>query len=88
MFDISNYPAYDDSNALVVGKMKGEIRSVDIEEFFGLKAKTYSILGSDSSEYKKGKGVNKNHSEYKDVLLNKKCLRHLKNIAQSKNNRI
>ena len=38
----------------------------------------YSILVSDSSEYEKAKGVNKNivakigHSEYKNVFLNKK----------------
>ena len=40
------------------------------------------------------KGVNKNvvatisHDEYKDVLLKKKCLRHLMNRIQSKNHRI
>ena len=40
------------------------------------------------------KGVNKNvvatisHDEYKNFLLNKKCLRHLMNRIQSKNHRI
>ena len=40
------------------------------------------------------KGVNKNvvatisHDEHKDVLLKKKCLRHLMNRIQSKNHRI
>ena len=29
-----------------------------------------------------------NQNEYKDVLLNKKCLRHLMNRIQSKNHRI
>ena len=39
----------------------------------------------DNSEHKKAKDVNKNvvatisHNEYKDVLLNKKCLRHSMN---------
>ena len=28
------------------------------------------------------------HNEYKDVLLNKKCIRHSKNRIQSKDNRI
>ena len=43
---------------------------------------------------KKQKGVNRNvvatisHNEYKDVLLNKKCLRHLMNRIQSKDHRI
>ena len=55
---------------------------IAIEEFFGLKPNMYSILVSDSSEYKKAKGVNKNvaakisRNECKDVLLNKKCWRH------------
>ena len=50
----------------------------------------YSFLVDDSSEHKKAKGVNKNivatigHNDYKDVLLNKECLRHLKNRIQSK----
>ena len=29
-----------------------------------------------------------NHSEYKNVLLNKKCLRHVTNRIQSKDHRI
>ena len=53
----------------------------------------YSILVSDTSEYKKEKGVNKtfvakiSHNEYKDVLFYKKCLRHSMNRIQSKNYR-
>ena len=41
----------------------------------------YSFLVDDSSEHEKTKDMNKNavetidHSEYKDVLFNKKCLR-------------
>ena len=89
IFDFSNYPAksnyYDNSNKLVVGKMKDEKASVAIEEFVGLKPKRNLYFVDDNSEHKKGKGVNKNlvttisHNEYKDVLLNKKCLRHLMN---------
>ena len=50
----------------------------------------YSFLVDDSSEHKKAKSVNKNvvekltHSEYKDALLKKKCLRHSMNRIQSK----
>ena len=48
MFHFSNYSAnseyYDDSNKLVVGKMKGETAGVSIEGFFGLKLKMYSCL--------------------------------------------
>ena len=40
----------------------------------------YPFLVDDSSELKKSKDVNKNvetvsHNKYKDVLLNKKCIR-------------
>ena len=65
-----------------------------LEEFVRLKPKMYLILLSDSSKCKKAKDVNKNiaakirHSEYKDLLLNKKFLRHAVNRIQSKNHRI
>ena len=53
-----------------------------------------SYLVDDNSEHKKVKGVNRNvvatisHNEYKDVLLNKKCLRHSMNRIQSKDHKI
>ena len=84
MFDLSNYSTkskyYDNSNKLVVGKMKDETAGVVIEDFVGLKPKMCSYLVDDNSEHKKAKGVNKNivarisHNKYKGVLLNKKCL--------------
>ena len=80
MFDFSNYwtksKYYDNSNKLVVGKMKDETAGIVIEEFVGLKPKMYSYLVNDNSEHKKAKGVNRNvvatisPNEYKDVLLN------------------
>ena len=98
MFDFSNYPAksncYDNSNKWVVGKMKDERAGVAIEEFVGLKPKMYSYLVDDDSEHEKAKGENKNivatiiHNEYKNVLLNKKCLRHSVNRIQSKDHEI
>ena len=54
----------------------------------------YSYLVNDNSEHKKAKSVNRNvvatvsHNEYKDVLLNKKCLRHSINRIQRKDHRI
>ena len=45
---------YDNSNKLVVGKMKDETAGVDIEEFFRSKSEMYLRLN------KKTKGVNKN----------------------------
>ena len=68
--------------------MKDETAGVAIKEFVGLKPKMYSYLVDGNSENKKVKGVNKNvfatirHNEYKDVLLNKKCLRHSMNRIQ------
>ena len=98
MFDFSNYSTKskynDNSNNLVVGKMKNETAGVAIEEFVRLKPKMYSYLIDDNSEHKKAKGVNRNvvatksHSEYRDVSLNKKYLRHSINSIQSKDHKI
>ena len=65
---VSKY--YDDLKALVLGKMKDEL-----VEIIGIKLKIYSIIVSNSSKYKKVKGLNKNvvaiinHNEYKDAFL-------------------
>ena len=54
----------------------------------------YSYLVDNNSEQKKAKAVNRNvvatisHNECKDVLLNKKCLRHSMNRIQSKDHKI
>ena len=54
----------------------------------------YSYLVDDNSGHKKPKGLNRNivatvsHNEYKDVLLNKKWLRHSMNRIQSKDHKI
>ena len=74
--------------------MKDKVAGVAIEEFVALKPKMYSFLVDDNSEDKKAKGVNKNivatigYNVYKDVLLNKKCLRHSMNRIQSKGHKI
>ena len=74
--------------------MKGEIGDVVIEEFPGLKPKINSFSVDDNSEHKKARDVNRNvdaaksHNEYKNVLLNNKCLRHSMNRIQSKNHKI
>ena len=98
MFDFSNYSTkskyHDDSNKLVIGKMKDEKAGVAIEEFVGLKPKMDSYLVDDNSEHKKAKGVSRHivaaisHNEYKDVLLNKKCLRYSMDRIQSKDHKI
>ena len=93
LFDFSNYLTksnlYDNSNKLVIRKLKDETRGVAIEEFIGLKPQIYSLL-VDNSEHKKAKGVNKNvvstinHTEYKDFSLNNNCIRHSMNSIQNK----
>ena len=85
MLSFSNYSTkskyYDNSNKLLAGKMKNETVGVAIEEFVELKPNMYSYFVNDNSEHKKAKDVNRNviaaisHNEYKNVLLNKKCLR-------------
>ena len=73
--------------------MKDETVGVAIEEFVRLKSKMYSYLVNDNSEDEKGKVVNRNalatvsHNEYKNVLLSKKCLKHLMSRIESKDNR-
>ena len=73
--------------------MKDETGGIAIEGFVGLKPKMYSSLVG-NNEHQKVKGTNKNvvatisRSEYKDVLLNNKCIRHSINRIQSKDHRI
>ena len=59
MFDFSNYLSkskyYDNSNILVIGKMKDEAGGVAIKEYVGLKPKMYPLLVEDNSAHKKSK---------------------------------
>ena len=60
--------------------MKDETGGIVIKELVELKPKIDSFLIDYSIEHKKAKGVEKiTHNEYKDVLLNKICLRHSMN---------
>ena len=97
MFDFSNYLTkskhFDDSNKLVIGKMKDKTAGAATEEYVGLKSKMCSFL-VDNSEHKKAKDMNRNavaitsHKEYKDVSINNKCVRHSMNRIESKDHRI
>ena len=76
--DLSNYSTkskhYDNSNKLIIGKMKDETGNSAIEELFGMNPKMYSFLVN-NCEHKKVKGSNKNavvtinHDQYKAILL-------------------
>ena len=97
MFDFSNCSTkpkeYDNLNKLVIRKMKYESAGVAMKEFLGLKTKIDSFSVEDNNEYRKAKGVNRNvvatisANEYKDVLLNNKCIRNSMNRIQSKHHR-
>ena len=59
MFDFSKYATkskyYDDSNKLVIAKMKDKASGVAIEEFVRLKPKMYSFFLVDNNEHKNQK---------------------------------
>ena len=85
VFHISNYSTkskyYDNSNKLVIRKMKDETAGISTKEFVRLKPKMNSFLADDNSEHKKAKVMNRNvatisDNKYKNVLLKNKCIRH------------
>ena len=92
LFDFSNYPKdsnfYDDKK--VINKMKDEASGVIIDEFVGLKSKMYSIKKIDGKESNTAKGVNvaTKFNKFKDVLFNKKVIRHRMKRMQAKKYKI
>ena len=82
LFDFSNYPKdskfFDSPNKKVIGKMKDVFAGVIVTEFVALKSKMYSIKKIDGKEPNSAKGVNvaTEINELKDVLFNKKIIRH------------
>ena len=97
MHDFGNYSFkstdYDNSNKLVIGKMKDETAGIAIKKLVGLKPKMYSFLEG-NGQHKKAKGVNRytlsaiSQNDHKDVLSSNKYIRHLMNRIQSKDPRI
>ena len=70
--------------------MKDEYSGAIIDQFIGLKSKMYSIKKIDGKESSTTKGVNivTEFNEFKDVLFNKKVIRHkMKRIQAKKQNR-
>ena len=66
--------------------MKDKYGGVITDEFIGLKSKMYSIREIEDSESSTAKGVNiaTEFNEFKDVLFNKKIIRHkMKRIRRS-----
>ena len=94
LFDFSNYSKdskfFDNTNKKVIGKMKDEYGGVIIDEFVGLMSKMYSIKKIDGKESSTTKGVNvaTEFKEFKDVLFNKKIIRHKMKRRQAKKHKI
>ena len=94
LFDFSNYSKgsifYDESNKKVVGIMKDEYGGNIMDEVIGLKSKMYSIKKIGGSESSTAKGVNiaTEFNEFKDVLFNKKVIRHKMKRIQAKKHKI
>ena len=93
-FDFSNYSKdskfFDDTNKKVIGKMKDEYGGVIMDQFIGLKSNMHSIKKINGSESSTAKGVNiaTEFNEFKDVLFNKKTIRHKMKRIQAKKHRI
>ena len=94
MFDFSNYSKdskfFDVTNKKVIGKMKDEFGGIIVDEFVGLKSKMYPIKKIDGKVSNAAKGVNiaTEFNEFKDVLLNKKNIRHKMTKIQAKKHKI
>ena len=94
LFDFSNYSKdskiFDETNKKVIGILKDEFGGVIVDEFVGLKSKMYSIKKIDGKEYNTAKGVSiaTEFDQFKDVLFNKKIIRHKMKRIQSKKHKL
>ena len=94
MFNISNYSKdskfFNEVTKKVIGKMKDEFDRGIVDEFVGLKSKMYSTKNIDGKGSNTAKGVNiaTEFSEFKNVLFNKKILRHRMKRIQAKKHKI
>ena len=94
LFDFSNYSKdstfYADTNKKVIGKMKDEYGGAIIDQFIGLKSKMYSIKKINGSESSATKGVNiaTEFNKFKNVLFNKKVIRHKMKRIQAKKHKM
>ena len=94
LFDFSNYPKdskfFNETNKIVVGKMKYEFGGVIIDEFVGLKSKMCSIKKIDGKECNTAKGVSIaiECNKFKGVLSGKKTIRHNMKRIQSKKQKL
>ena len=94
LLDFSNYlkdsKFFVQTNKNVIGKMKDEFSGVIIDEFFALKSKMYSIKKIDGKECNVAKeaSIATEFNKLKDVLFNKKIVRHKMKRIQSKKHKL
>ena len=99
LFDNSDYPKdspfFDSTNKKVIGKFKDEAAGITIVEFVGLRSKMYSYIKDNEQGSRTAKGIKKNvikqelqHDSYKDVLFNKKKMRHTMRLIKSERHQI
>ena len=104
-YDFSDYPKvhhlYNTRHKKVLGKFKGELKGMTLEEFIGLRPKCYSLLflgevrnnqiiHTDAAE-KQTAGVKKTYlrqNHYKDTLNNLSIVRVKQNANKSKQHKI
>ena len=70
--------------------MNDEYGGIIIDEFNGLKSKMYSIkkIGDRESNTAKGVNIATGFNEFKDILFNKKIIRHKMKRIQAKKHKI
>ena len=94
LFDFRNYPKdskfFDETNKKVIGKINDKFGRVIVDEFARLKSKMYSMKKKDVKECNttKGVGIATEFNKYKNVLFNKKILRHKVRRIQSKKHKL
>ena len=94
LFDFSDCPLdskfFNPANKKVIGKMNDEFKGKIIIDFVGLNVDLLDLINVDDEKVTKAKGVNKKirHTEFVDVLFNKKVIRHNMKRIQSKLHRI
>ena len=95
LFDFSDYSKdskfFNETNKKVIGKMKDEFGGVIVSELVSeLKLKMYSIKKIDGKEHNTAKRVNiaTEFDNFKDVLFNKKIIRHKMKRIQSKKHKL
>ena len=94
LFHFSNYSKdskfFNETNKKIIGKMKDEFGGVIVTKFVGLKSKMYSITKIDGKEHNTAKGVSiaTEFNKFKDVLFNKKIVRHKMKRIRSKKHKL